>query len=346
MQDSKQPVNQGRNTTQATRTMPTIIAASVHSKVAGSKKDATPHATPTKSLSAIKIIIMITTTVFSFSSMSNAFFLMGYKAIPWLILCAILYFVPFCFIIAEITSTYQNHQGGLYDWLADIVSPKMGFVAAFIWYCSYFIWMVSLFMKCWIPISIAIFGKDMTQMSQLPLGLSKLGLTNVQLIGVLSVALVIIVSIIILGGFMRVAKTIVFSGTLMSILMFLMIASSIVLFVSRGGVMANHFDISGSNSTTFFQTGTNISGSGIYGNLSFMIFGITAFGGLDTIANTMSEMGEKKKHFPRYVLIGAILIVAFYIFGIILWGVSIDWKNIDPSKFHLGNAMYYFVENL
>lgn len=63
------------------------------------------------SMAKTKLLVMIVTTVFSFTSMSNAFFLKGYSAIPWFILSALTYFVPYCFIIADLTTVYNDKAG-------------------------------------------------------------------------------------------------------------------------------------------------------------------------------------------------------------------------------------------
>ena len=90
-------------------------------------------------LKKIKLIIMIVTTVFSFTSMSDAFFLKGYSAIPWFIISALTYFVPYLFIVSDLTSVYNDKAGGIYTWLKDSTSQKLAFVATLLWYSSYFI---------------------------------------------------------------------------------------------------------------------------------------------------------------------------------------------------------------
>ena len=48
----------------------------------------------TKKLTLVSLILMIFTSVFGFANMPRAFYLMGYAAIPWYILSAILFFIP------------------------------------------------------------------------------------------------------------------------------------------------------------------------------------------------------------------------------------------------------------
>lgn len=278
---------------------------------------------------------MIITTVFSFTSMSNAFFLKGYSAIPWFILSAIMYFIPYLFIVSDLTSVYNDRKGGIYTWLRDSTSQRMAFVATLLWYSSYFIWMVSLFMKTWIPLSILLFGKDITQSTVL------FGrLPTMSVIAVLSLLLIIVISLVILGGFQKILDISFFSGRCMLFMVGLMAVGSILCVIGRHGEFAVSLQLNPFfSSQGEFQTPLE--------NLSFFIFGITAFGGLDTVACLVNNTGELKKKFSKLVLTCGTVIIALYICGIFLWGASIDLtKFVDADKFHLGNLMYGLMGQL
>ncbi len=94
-----------------------------------------------------RIVLVIATTVFSFSSSTMAFFTIGLKSLIWLAVVAVLYFLPFAIINSELTSAYPKSKGALYAWLADNLSPRIAFITTFIWYASYFVWMTSLFFE-------------------------------------------------------------------------------------------------------------------------------------------------------------------------------------------------------
>ena len=51
-----------------------------------------------KSLSFFNLILIIVMTVYSFSSMSSSFFMMGLKAFPWFLISAFFYFIPYALI--------------------------------------------------------------------------------------------------------------------------------------------------------------------------------------------------------------------------------------------------------
>lgn len=56
---------------------------------------------PTKSLSFFNLILIIVMTVYSFSSMSSSFFMMGLKSFPWFLISAF-------FILYPMPLLYQN----------------------------------------------------------------------------------------------------------------------------------------------------------------------------------------------------------------------------------------------
>lgn len=68
-----------------------------------------------KKMSLIGLILMIFTSVFGFANSPSAFYLMGYSAIPWYIFSALLFFIPFALMMAEMGSAYRKEEGGIYS---------------------------------------------------------------------------------------------------------------------------------------------------------------------------------------------------------------------------------------
>lgn len=288
----------------------------------------------TKQISQLKLVLMITTTVFSFTSMSEAFFLKGYSAIPWFIISALAYFIPYCFIMSDLTSVYQDKAGGVYSWLKETTSKRIAFIAVFLWYSSYFIWMISLYMKTWIPLSIILFGKDYINQ------VTVFGMPTVWIIGLLSIIMIMIISTVSLGGFQKVAKISVFSGKCMLVLMGTMVVGSLICLVMNGG----HFQEGFAPQEFFTSRGSYQTPME---NLSFFIFGITAFGGLDTVASMVNNTGKQRKKFGRLIMISAVSIIVMYMVGMFMWGASINLDQFAHSEqFHLGNIMYGLMGQL
>ena len=86
---------------------------------------------------------MILTSVYGFNNMPRSFYLMGYGAIPFFLLSAVVFFVPFAFMVAEYGSAFKDEKGGIFSWMQICVGKKYAFVATFMWYTSYVIWLVN-----------------------------------------------------------------------------------------------------------------------------------------------------------------------------------------------------------
>ena len=90
----------------------------------------------TKKLTMGALILMIFTSVYGFNNMPRSFYLMGYGAIPFFLLSAVLFFVPFAFMVAEYGSAFKDEKGGIFSWMQICVGTKYAFVATFMWYTS------------------------------------------------------------------------------------------------------------------------------------------------------------------------------------------------------------------
>ncbi len=77
-----------------------------------------------KKLTLMSLILMIFTSVFGFTNITRAYFLMGYSAIPWYILSALTFFIPYAFMIAEFGAAFRKETGGIYSWMNKSVNSK------------------------------------------------------------------------------------------------------------------------------------------------------------------------------------------------------------------------------
>lgn len=291
----------------------------------------------TTTFSPSRLIIMITMTVFSFSSMTTAFFLMGIKAFPFFIGAALFYFIPYAIIISEFTGVYKNQHSGLYGWLAGTLSERTAFIAAFLWYCSYFIWMISLFMKLWIPLSILVFGEDLTKKEHLIFGIP----TTI-LIGFFSILLVGVTLFFVNRGFKGIASALYLSGISMILLILLSLGGNLWLWLTNQAMIVPNLTASLKDG----QSGAMNSRT-LIEQLSFMIFAITAFGGLDTVASLVDKTGKQKNKFPKLLISSSILVIICYFLGILLWSGGTNLSHLKAnSSIHLGNLMYELMANL
>ncbi len=67
---------------------------------------------------------MIFTSVFGFANSPSAYYLMGYSAIPFYIFSALLFFIPFALMMAEMGAAYRKEEGGIYSRMNNSVGPR------------------------------------------------------------------------------------------------------------------------------------------------------------------------------------------------------------------------------
>ena len=86
-----------------------------------------------KQLTLFSLVLMIFTSVYGFANMPRAFLLMGYGAIPWYLVGALLFFLPYALMMAEYGAAYKHEKGGIYSWMSSSVGPKYAFIGTFMW---------------------------------------------------------------------------------------------------------------------------------------------------------------------------------------------------------------------
>ncbi|MGL5560388.1 MAG: amino acid permease, partial [Paraclostridium dentum] len=185
-----------------------------------------------KKLTLVPLVLMIFTSVFGFANMPRAFFLMGYAAIPWYILSAILFFIPYAFMMAEYGSAFKKESGGMYSWMEKSVGPKYAFVGTFMWYASYIVWMVNVASTLWVPLSNAIFGYDATA------NWSLFGLSSVQTLGILGALWIILVTYVSTKGIEKITKVTSIGGTAVALLNIVLLVGGVLVVIMNKGQFA------------------------------------------------------------------------------------------------------------
>ena len=290
----------------------------------------------TETTSTKNLVLIITTTVYSFSSMISAFFMLGSRSLLWLLISAFCYFIPYALIVAQYTKKYSHKSGSIYIWLKDSLSPRSAFITIFLWYCSYFIWMISLFMKVLIPLSILLFGKDITTT------IDWFGIPSNVWLALFSIIAVAFITWINQRGFHVIFTLLRVSGYLMvGLLLLSFIGNFALISKNPDQVLLNlHHSFS---IDSFFSN----SSSRLLSQLPFFIFSITAFGGLDTVASLADKTKNSRSIFPRSIIVSALFIFLLYVFGIILWSGANDIERIrDIQSLNLGNLMYGVMDHL
>ena len=290
----------------------------------------------TKKLTLVTLILMIFTSVFGFANMPRSFYLMGYAAIPWYILSSLVFFIPYAFMMSEYGAAFKKESGGMYSWMEKSVGPKYAFIGTFMWYASYIIWMVNVSSSLLIPVSNFIFGTDKTATWSL------FGLGSTQTLGILGAIWIIIVTFIATRGVEKITKITSLGGTAVAALNLVLLFGGLAVLILNKGRLAQ--PIAGLAS---FTASPNPAYSTTVTILSFLVFAIFAFGGLEVIGGLVDQTENAEKTFPKGVTIAAIVIAVGYAVGIFACGLFTNWNEVLSSEtVHMGNVVYVLMNNL
>lgn len=119
-------------------------------------------------------------------------------------------------------------------------------------------------------------------------------------------------------------------------------AVSVVVLIVNHGHLAR--PITGINS---FIKSPNIQFTNPIALMSFIVYAIFAYGGMETTGGIVNQVNNPKKNYPRGIIIAAIIMTLTYSFSIFFVGVTTNWnKVLGNEKVNLGNITYVLVNNL
>lgn len=290
-----------------------------------------------KQLTLSSLVLMIFTSVYGFANMPRAFFLMGYAAIPWYLVGALFFFLPYAFMLAEYGAAYKQEKGGIYSWMERSVGPKYAFVGTFMWYASYLVWQVNVSSSIWIPLSNAIFGEDRTQ------NLTYFGLKPTMCLGILAVLWVICVTFISTQGLDKIKQITSIGGLAVMLLNVVLLLGGLLVLILNGGQFAQPL----LNGLRDFTVSPNPAYQSGLSTVSFLTYAIFAYGGIEAVGGLVDQTKNAEKAFPLGVTIAAIVISIGYSLGIFIMGTFINWQAIlSLPGVNTANVTYIVMENL
>jgi Amino acid transporters len=285
-----------------------------------------------KKMSLTGLILMIFTSVFGFANSPSAFYLMGYSAAPFYILSAIFFFIPFALMMAEMGSAYRKEEGGIYSWMNNSVGPRFAFIGTFMWFSSYVVWMVSTAAKVWVPFSTFLYGSDQTQVW------SFAGLSPTQAVGILAVCWMLLVTFVASKGINKIAKVTAVGGIAVMCLNLVLLVVSVAILGLNGGHFAEPINFVASPNPGY-QSGLAM--------LSFVVFAIFAYGGIEAVGGLVDKTENPERNFAKGIVFAAIVISIGYALAIVLWGVSTNWQQVLSNRTtNLGNITYVLMHSL
>lgn len=282
------------------------------------------------------LVLMIFTTIFGFANTPIAFEQMGYGAILWYIVGAIFFFIPSGLMFAEYGSTFKESKGGIYTWLEASIGEKWAFIATFMWLASWVIWMVMISQKVWVVLSTIIFGDDTTSKWNL------FGMGSTMTIGLLAILYILFVVWTVTHGVDTLSRVSSIGGMgIMTLNGILLLASIIILVANHGHLQQPIHHLSD------FAISPSKDFQGPIATMSFVIYAIFAYGGLETIGGVTDSVEKPEKTYPKAIMIGGAVIAVGYALGIFLWGISANWHHMIIGKnANLANITYVLMENL
>lgn len=290
-----------------------------------------------KKLTLTSLVLMIFTSVYGFANMPRAYFLMGYAAIPWYILGAVAFFLPYAFMMAEYGAAFKQEKGGIFSWMEASVGTKYAFIGTFMWYASYLVWQVNVSSTIWIPLSNAIFGEDRTG------SLGFLGLNSTQVLGILGIILIIVVTFISSKGVSAIQKVTSIGGSAIMILNVLLIGGGFLILLMKGGELAQPIITEDSN----LMTSPNPNFMSLISTLAFFTYAIFAFGGIEAVGGLVDQTERAEVTFPKGVAISAIIISIGYAVGIFSIGCFTNWSEVLSSDaVNTANVTYVTMNHL
>ncbi len=292
-----------------------------------------------KKLGLGALILMIFTSVYGFNNIPRSFYLMGYAAIPWFILAGITFFVPYAFMVAEYGSAFKNETGGIYSWMEKSVGPKYAFVATFMWYTSYVLWMVNICSGIWVPVSNALFGSDTSATWKL-FGMDLL--SGPRLLGILGIIFMIFITMVGSKGLNNIQKVTNVGGIAVIVINIIVLVGGFLMIIMNHGHFEEPFHGVSSLTTSLNPA---YAGNAVM-ILSFLVYALFAYGGLEAVGGLVDKTENPKKTFPKGVMIAAIVVVIGYSVLILLVGSFTDYKEVmGTNGVHLGNVSYVIMGN-
>ncbi|MGV0167294.1 glutamate/gamma-aminobutyrate family transporter YjeM [Furfurilactobacillus sp. WILCCON 0119] len=283
----------------------------------------------------VGLILMVFTSIYGLNNTTVAFDQMGYAAIFWYILAAILFFLPIVLMFAEYGASFKAAHGGIYSWLAESIGERLAFIGTFIWLSGWIVWLVSECAKVWIPFSTAFAGHDTTQSWHF------LGLNSTETVGILAIIWMIVVTYFSTHGINQIARFAAFGGAFTLIITAFFMIISVVLLIMQHGHLVEPM------TTHAIFHSPNPQFSSPIALMSFVVYAIFAYGGMETMGGVIDNVKHPAKTFPRAMLISTFLMLFIYAVGILLWGVSANWHHIlGKGSTDLGNVLYVLMNNL
>ncbi|WP_270495229.1 glutamate/gamma-aminobutyrate family transporter YjeM, partial [Citrobacter gillenii] len=175
-------------------------------------------------------------------------------------------------------------------------------------------------------------GADMTQTWRIA------GFEPTQVVGLLAVGWMVLVTGVASRGINKIARITAVGGIAVMCLNLVLLLVSIAILLLTGGHFAQDINFV-SSPNPGYQSGLAM--------LSFVVFAIFAYGGIEAVGGLVDKTEKPEKNFAKGIVFAAIVISVGYSLAIFLWGVSTNWQDVlSNSSVNLGNITYILMKSL
>ncbi|GBG97135.1 glutamate/gamma-aminobutyrate family transporter YjeM [Lactococcus termiticola] len=287
-------------------------------------------------LTAISLALMIFTSVYGFGNVPLAFYQMGYGAIPWYVISALVFFLPFSLMVTEFGSAFKNEKGGIYSWMEKSIGQGFALIGTLMWYMSWVTWFVAVGNRILVPIANVIFGNSDA--------IAHVNTVTLSILAIIIMAIVTFTSMNGIGWIKRVASV---GGVAVMSLNFVLIIAAIILMIHQHGIPATELNWHALWSTP----NPTLKPVTIVTFVSFLVYAIFAYAGVESVGGLVDETEKPEKNFPRGILLSTLVITVGYSLMILLNGFVInyakDWlPDIQAGTLNQGNLTYIMMQQL
>lgn len=287
------------------------------------------------SISFWSFVSIIFLTVYGLANSLQVYYQMGYAAITYFIIAAIFFFIPYSFIVAEMSSAFKNKSGGIFSWMCESVGEKFALIGTFIWYGGFVILWFSASRIC-IYFSVAIYGSDTTSTWHL------LGLNSPQTLAIVGAIYMIVVAFIATRGLKKLTFLSNISIVTVILSHIFILGGGLIVFALQGFKFQQGFDFT--NIQSYFYS-PNSSYSSFLPALAFLVFSIFTFAGMENSGGLVDKVHNAKKNVPKAIILSTIVITVLYISSVLVLGMVCNWNDTFGSgKVNLANFSVYIYQ--
>jgi len=220
----------------------------------------------------------------------------GVQGLTWWVILAILFFIPYGFVTAELGSAWPE-EGGIYVWVREAFGPRWGAVTAFLYWINVAYWAPSVFVLFAGTLSTAFWG-SMPRSAQ-----------EIVVIALIWAVVAVGILPITLSKWVPNASA----------------ASKMIVLIALG-VIGVAFAIKNGTANSFALSQWKPSWGSNYSYLPIIIY---SYMGFELMNSAGAAINKPKRDVPKMIVLAGALILAIYMFA--TFGIQASLKLNDLS---------------